>query len=171
MPSSKHTHPHSRMGYTTEYQSQFPVWMEGQDCYKEGLRKQKLLAHASKSHTPIFGAVDSKPVATKEVVTDGKEVTVKMEPKKEKVVQEEPCQRSCQKKVTFAGRSSSAPPAVKTTQKVVGGGRTARRAAVRREEKPAPSILKTDGAIPTEMAEYLRRLCSVGNTRPIGMLI
>eukprot|EP00116_Pleurobrachia_bachei_P008114 sb/3468376/ len=232
------------MGYTTEYQSQFPVWIDGQECYEEGKRQQRLLAHASKSHTPIFGhackshthifGVENDRTQTPPAANDRAPQEALLEDnsveerapennKKGLVVKKRgvtkgshneegtkkgapPCSKDKKKRVTFA-RSSSAPPPSTTTKELLvrednipvkrtstpspvrktgtapspsrkvaaglGGLRTANRAAIRREivnKSYSSAILKTDRVIPSEVAEYLRRLCSVGNTRPIGML-
>eukprot|EP00116_Pleurobrachia_bachei_P008861 sb/3469123/ len=238
------------MGYTTEYQSQFPVWIDGQECYEEGKRQQRLLAHASKSHTPIFGHASKShtPIfgdasntplsgvendrtqtppaandrAPQEALLEDNSVEVGtpenkrgLAVKKRSVTKDSnnekglvkgapPCSKDKKKRVTF-DRSSSAPPPSTSTPPIVrenstpvrrtstpspvrktstapspyrvaagGGRRTANRAAIRREivnKSYSSAILKTDSVIPSEVAEYLRRLCSVGNTRPIGMLV
>ena len=164
----------------TEYQVKYPLWIEGRGEYTENHQKQKLLAYASKCHTPIFGVSTTTPTPNVTVAKKSKSL--------ERVVPgsilRDPPKLQNKKKTTFTSRS---PTRIRKTARSVSPKKTARsvslqksarsvspkkRPVITRQIRCVPGVKRrTKISLTLSTSAYLKLLCNIDNVRPAPIRI
>ena len=138
----------------TEYQVRYPQWIEGQGEYTANHEKQKLLAYASKCHTPIFG--EAAPGSDRMNLSRGARSLER--------VTHSPLLRDLKKQQSRKSNSKSRTAAKKRPQSVPP---RKRKPLIAREIRCVPGVKrKTRISLSLSTSHYLKLLCNIDNVRP-----
>ena len=155
----------------TEYQVKYPLWIEGRGEYTENHQKQKLLAYASKCHTPIFGVSTTTPTPNVTVAKKSRSLE-RVVPGS--ILRDQPKLQN-KKKTTFTSRS---PTRIRKTARSVSPKKTARsvspkkRPVITRQIRCVPGVKRrTKISLTLSTSAYLKLLCNIDNVRPAPIRI
>ena len=155
----------------TEYQVKYPLWIEGGGEYAENHQKQKLLAYASKCHTPIFGVSTPTPNSTPAKKSKSLERVVtgsilrdppKLQIKKKNVSTSRSPTRKTARSVSPKKRTRSV-----SLQKTARSVSPKKRPVITREIRCVPGVKRrTKISLTLSTSAYLKLLCNIDNVRP-----
>ena len=141
----------------SEYQLQYPHWIDGLKDYQETAKKQKLLAYAMKSHTPIFGDVpyDTNPRLDKPHLRCSKSEAKPGE-----------CVPAVSRSIGRLCRAKSVPPKPEAAKKR--RGRSVPPKKVRFEGSAVRRNIAKEDLSNASTSKYLQLLCHTDNIKPRG---
>ena len=143
----------------TEYQVKYPLWIEGQGQYTENHQKQKLLAYASKCHTPIFGEGAASPASNS---TPGRKCKSLDRVTTRSKLGDRPTTQN--KKTSSVSRSHSR---VRSQARSVAPKKGVGKPVITRQIRCVPGVRrKTKINLSFSTSAYLKLLCNIDNVRP-----